>query len=78
MLECHNMDIIPFPDFATLDFSENLAAGPISSRSVFDINDEPGWCLFSIEVRNTYSMPFEVIFERLQEGADLAFMLILL
>jgi hypothetical protein len=74
MLDCHGMDIIPFPDFAKL---ENLPAGPISSRSIFDINDDSGWCLFSVEVRNTHSMPFEVIFERLQEGADLALVLIL-
>jgi hypothetical protein len=72
------MDIIPFPDFATLDVSDNLVAGPVSSRSIFDVNDESGWCLFSIEVRNTYSMPFEVTFERLQEGADMAFILIFL
>ena len=27
-------------------------------------------CLFSIEVRNTYGLPFEVAFERIDEGEE--------
>jgi hypothetical protein len=32
--------------------------------------EDQGWCLFSIEVRNTYGLPFEVIFERIDEGTE--------
>ena len=31
-------------------------------------SEDQSWCLFSIEVRNTYGLPFEVTFERIDEG----------
>ncbi|KIY72144.1 hypothetical protein CYLTODRAFT_434842 [Cylindrobasidium torrendii FP15055 ss-10] len=40
---------------------------------VMDIHPYPGksdWCMFSVEIRNTYGSPFEVIIERTQEGLD--------
>lgn len=30
--------------------------------------EDRDWCLFSIEVRNTYGLPFEVTFERMDKG----------
>ena len=33
-------------------------------------SEDQGWCLFSIEVRNTYGLPFEVAFERIDEGEE--------
>lgn len=33
-------------------------------------DDEAKWCLFSVEVRNTYGLPFEVTFDRVQEGTQ--------
>lgn len=38
--------------------------------SMRDIDNEKGWCLFSIEVRNAYGLPFDVSFERCQEGVQ--------
>lgn len=31
-------------------------------------SEDDHWCLFSIEVRNTYGLPFDVAFERVDEG----------
>ena len=36
--------------------------------SLFNDVGEEGWCLFTIDVRNTYGLPFEVTLERVQEG----------
>lgn len=55
------MDIQPFPSYAAE--SEDEAEGQQLSE-----NGENGWCLFSVEVRNTYGLPFDVSFERIQEG----------
>ena len=64
MLECHGMNILPFTkDLSNLDV-ETLR----TRRDELYVDDEVGWCLFSIQVRNTYGLPFDVIFERLQEG----------
>ncbi|KDQ07911.1 hypothetical protein BOTBODRAFT_139417 [Botryobasidium botryosum FD-172 SS1] len=69
-LECHDMDIIPF---------QKIDA-PLQSdgddervrRALLDVNDEGDWCLFSVDVRNVYGLPFEVTFERKQEGVPQA------
>ena len=58
MLDCYGMDIIPFPSYST--------AG-IGADGALLVNGS-GWCLFSIEVRNAYGSPFDVILERVQEG----------
>ncbi|KAJ7097903.1 TRAPP II complex [Mycena belliarum] len=60
MLECHGMDILPFPSHP-LDLAKE--------RTEEDqyLGNEAGWCLFSVEVRNTYGLPFEVSFERIQQ-----------
>jgi len=42
---------------------------PASARRLlFKDVEEEGWCLFSIDVRNTYGLPFEVTLERVQKG----------
>lgn len=58
MLECYGMDILPFPSYGTpgKDVDEVL------------LTNQLGWCLFSIDVRNTYGSPFDVTLERVQEG----------
>ena len=38
------------------------------SQALFNGVEEEGWCLFTIDVRNTYGLPFEVILERVQKG----------
>ncbi|KAF8921247.1 TRAPP II complex [Mucidula mucida] len=53
MLECQSMDIHPYPS--------NAVGSP-------SIHDHADWCLFSVEVRNSYGAPFEVTIERTQEG----------
>ncbi|KAJ7632643.1 transport protein Trs120 or TRAPPC9 TRAPP II complex subunit-domain-containing protein [Roridomyces roridus] len=61
MLECHGMDILPFPS-NPLDLQQDQVDSDSQDA------DETGWCLFSVEVRNTYGLPFEVSFERIQQG----------
>ena len=60
MLECHSMDIHPYP-----------SSGVVSELGTFDHAE---WCLFSVEVRNMYGTPFEVTIERTQEGLFLLFL----
>ncbi|KAJ7449836.1 TRAPP II complex [Mycena latifolia] len=62
MLECHGMDILPFPSYP-LELDQEKAETDDQY-----VGNEAGWCLFSVEVRNTYGLPFEVSFERIQQG----------
>ena len=39
-------------------------------RELFKDVEEEGWCLFTIDVRNTYGLPFEVTLERVQDGQE--------
>jgi hypothetical protein len=71
MLECHAMDILSYPDVNLSDGIEVSDAGRVR-RSTLRVDDQSSWCLFSIEVRNTYGLPFDVTFERLQEGGLLS------
>jgi hypothetical protein len=32
--------------------------------------EKEGWCLFSIDVRNTYGLPFEVSLDRIQQSEE--------
>ncbi|KAJ7235474.1 TRAPP II complex [Mycena haematopus] len=62
MLECQGIDILPFPSVPSeLDKEQTEADEDY-------LGNEAGWCLFSVEVRNTYGLPFEVSFERVQQG----------
>ena len=64
MLECHNMDIFPL---VVGDYAAEKT--PVNKRqTLFNDVEEEGWCLFTIDVRNTYGLPFEVILERAQKG----------
>lgn len=40
-------------------------------QELFKDVEEDGWCLFSIDVRNTYGLPFEVTLERVQKGWEM-------
>jgi hypothetical protein len=68
MLECHGMDILPFDGIDTDDSTDEET---VHAQSSLLSIDEVGWCLFSVEVRNTYGLPFEVTFERDQDGVSL-------
>lgn len=103
MLECQDMDILPYlafgPSSSSMHPDLSLSLNPIASSSnaqlhpstsvlststsgssqwnreqmqasMRDIDNEKGWCLFSIEVRNAYGLPFDVSFERCQEGVQ--------
>ncbi|TFY64017.1 hypothetical protein EVJ58_g2901 [Rhodofomes roseus] len=67
MLECHSMDISPYSRItafaSTTEDDDDSPAGK-ARRALFDVEDVADWCLFSVDVRNTYGSPFEVTFER--------------
>ncbi len=71
MLECDGMNILSYTGATTAlppttddeDFPDARAR-----KALLHIGDIADWCIFSIEVRNTYGSPFEVTFERKQEG----------
>ncbi|KAJ3829021.1 TRAPP II complex [Lentinula raphanica] len=61
MLESHGMDILPYPSYPmSLD---NVS----QSHSNLFVDDNGAWCLFSLDITNTYGAPFEVSIERVQE-----------
>ena len=73
MLECHAMDILSYsgatttlPPYAKDD--EDFSADAKARKALLHVGEIADWCIFSIEVRNTYGLPFEVTFERNQEG----------
>lgn len=68
MLECHGMDILPFDGVEGAEAADKDEETADPRRSLLSVGDEIGWCLFSIDVRNMYGLPFEVTFERDQEG----------
>ncbi|KAH9005302.1 TRAPP II complex [Lactarius hatsudake] len=63
MLECHNMDVFPLDQGGCEETSEDGRA------VLFKDVEEEGWCLFSVDVRNTYGLPFEVTLDRVQKNA---------
>ena len=71
MLECSGMDILQFPVYPQL-----RTPGQLNSRTdkfnVLQTDYDVGWCLFSIEVRNTYGSPFDVTLVRNQDDKPTA------
>jgi len=65
MLECSSMDILAFPSYSHSHRSNKEV-------KYLNIEEEAGWCLFSIEVRNSYGSPFDVTLVRAQKGKHLA------
>lgn len=71
-LECYGMDILPF---GSLDVHERQAVLDANFQLLTDAAgscDEDDWCLFTIDVRNSYGLPFDVLFERQQDGTPKA------
>ncbi|KAJ4487929.1 TRAPP II complex [Lentinula aciculospora] len=62
MLESHGLDILPYPSYP-LGNDDNVMK---NSLDLF-VEDNGAWCLFSIDIMNTYGTPFEVSLERVQE-----------
>ena len=69
MLECSSMDILAFPSYSHSQLRGNKEAAQVK---YLNIEEESGWCLFSIEVRNSYGSPFDVTLVRTQKGKHLA------
>ncbi|KAI0079931.1 Trs120-domain-containing protein [Panus rudis PR-1116 ss-1] len=76
MLECHGMDILPYsPDTvaSTLgddDLNSRQSHDILARRQLLNVDSVADWCIFSVDVRNTYGVPFEVTFERIQPDAE--------
>lgn len=65
------MDILPFVRIlaAPPPVDEDEDVERKARRELLDIKDDEGdWCLFSVDVKNSYGLPFEVQFERRQSG----------
>ena len=65
------MDILPYsPDTisAVLKDAEQTLITTDTRRLLLNVDDATDWCIFCVEVRNTYGLPFEVSFERVQSG----------
>jgi hypothetical protein len=41
---------------------------PTGTALLRAVGDGEGWCVFATDVRNTYGLPFQVMFEQHQEG----------
>lgn len=63
------MDILHFPSYGRSLSGTDEATKDRFSSLTFDDGD---WCLFSLEVRNTYGTPFDVTLERTQDGESTA------
>ncbi|KAF8964707.1 TRAPP II complex [Flammula alnicola] len=71
MLECSGMDLLQFPPYPRSQRRSQI--NPKNERlSSLHFEDDAGWCLFSIEVRNTYGSPFDVSLVRTQDGESAA------
>lgn len=71
MLECNGMDLLPFPAYP--HWQRPNDGNPKNERLRYlNIDDDTGWCLFSIEVRNTYGSPFDITLVRTQDGESTA------
>lgn len=67
-LECQGMDIVPF---GSLDVDADALSSDPNFKLLTDAalaSDEDDWCLFTVDVRNAYGLPFDVFFERKQPG----------
>ena len=62
MLDCSNMDLLSFPSYPNLGTDD----GPRKNLREIGLEDSVGWCLFTIDVRNTYGLPFDVTLIRTQ------------
>ena len=75
MLECQAMDILSYTGATTTKTSDDdlddISPEARARTSLLHVGEIADWCIFSIEVRNTYGLPFEVTFERNQEGKSM-------
>jgi hypothetical protein len=63
------MDILPFSPIVTLPPEDEGYDSDTKSRgNLLEVDSEGDWCLFTVDVKNAYTLPFEVHFGRNQEG----------
>ena len=69
-LICSGLEIVPYWTSETIGIEKGFSDDDAARRSLLSGSTEnpDDWCLLTLDVRNVYSVPFEVIFERLQEG----------
>jgi hypothetical protein len=64
-LELSNLDIVPLSSAS----STSRPSSHIWTKPLLDIQSDQGdYCLVSVDVSNIYGLPFNVTFERHQEG----------
>ncbi|KAG2134424.1 TRAPP II complex [Suillus bovinus] len=68
MLECHDLRLMPMIDVDYDDIDRRASNSVI--HLLPQVDDLAEWCLFAIDVRNTYGLPFEATFEREQAGTE--------
>ncbi|EJU05644.1 hypothetical protein DACRYDRAFT_113706 [Dacryopinax primogenitus] len=66
-LECQSMDVMRFSPTA-YSLKDNLEKQDIR-RTLLDVPKDGDWCLFTVDVRNMFGIPFEVTLERTQKDA---------
>lgn len=71
MLECSGMDILQLPSYPLSD-RRSTYRSKHERLNALAFEEKTGWCLFSIEVRNTYGSPFDVTLVRTQDGESTA------
>lgn len=70
-LECSSMDIFPFSPIAVLSSEDyEYDSEEKSRRNLLEVDSDGDWCLFTVDVKNSYTLPFEVHFDRRQEGTE--------
>lgn len=66
------MDIVPYSTIISFasSLSDEDSDSPVvhARKALLNVGDVADWCLFTIDVRNTYGLPFEVTFERHEPG----------
>ncbi|KIJ44069.1 hypothetical protein M422DRAFT_252562 [Sphaerobolus stellatus SS14] len=68
-LECYDMDVLSFT--TPKAFLQSETHNDYEEwKQVLETLPEGDWCIFTVNVRNTYGIPFEVNFERNQEGTS--------
>lgn len=73
MLECHFMDVIPYSPGTVMELLNDDPRDPDiirTRKTMLNVEDVSDWCIFSVEIRNAYGLPFEVSFGRFQPGTS--------
>jgi hypothetical protein len=67
-LECLDMDILPLTSTGLQSIGLDMMTQTEEWRSQLETLSGDGWCIFTVNVRNTYGIPFEVTFKHNKDG----------